>query len=206
MNKDLSKKYNFQVLKHFSKNIKQGAIQVACEATENDLYSVAFQHNKNKTLTIVLVNDNPKESKTVKLSIDELQQVPKYFNQIISQNQLLQYQDKGVIASTDEIILPPQSIVTLIGEESGIISATNKVTTPSLTHSAYFNQTQDQIIVHSNIQENTEITIRDINSKIVYSSNANFNNSNFSIDANYFSNGLYICEIHQHKFKLRIVR
>ncbi len=170
INFDLSKKYNYHVLKHFSKSIKQGAVQVSSEVIENDLYSVAFQHNKNKTLTIVMVNNSTTESKTVKLSFDESQQVPKYFNQIISQNHQLQYQDKGIIASTDQIILPPHSIVTLIGEESGIIAATNNEIMKDLNSTAYFNSETNKIYVDGKAHGNTEIIVRDINAKVIFNS------------------------------------
>jgi O-glycosyl hydrolase len=206
LNNDLSKKYNYQVLKHFSKNINQGAIQVACEATENDLYSVAFQHNKNKTLTIVLVNDNPTESKTVKLSFDESQQVPKYFAQVVSQQPSIMYQSKGIIANTDLITLPPQSIVTIIGEESGMVAANNAIAMTDLNYTAFYNSETNEIVVNANLENHTTVTVRDIHSKIVYETTIPTGNSNLKIDASSLANGLYTCQINEHCFKLKIMR
>ncbi|MEO5682464.1 MAG: PKD domain-containing protein [Chitinophagaceae bacterium] len=103
-----TKSNRYYASKNFYRWIRPGAVRISAEAAESSkIYPVAFKHDANQQTTIVLINDNA-EARVIKLSGD----VPAGFNQFnttATDNCI----DAGVVNSSDNIVLPANSVVTL---------------------------------------------------------------------------------------------
>ncbi len=104
-----TKSNRYYASKNFYRWIRPGAVRVNAEAAESSkIFPVAFKHDVNKETTLVLINDNA-EPRVIKLAGTVLPATFNQFNTTATDNCV----DAGVVNSTDNILLPPGSIVTL---------------------------------------------------------------------------------------------
>lgn len=103
------KSKRYFVSKNFYKYIRPGAIRAdATAASGTSIYPLAFQNTTGNTTTIVLINDST-AAQAIQLSGNNL---PAQFNKIIT-SAIDDAKDFGTVNTTDIILLPPKSVVTL---------------------------------------------------------------------------------------------
>jgi hypothetical protein len=89
--------------------VRPGAYRIKATAPEqSSIYPMAFKHDTENSLTIVLINDST-ISKAVKLSGDAL---PSQFSMYVT-SATDDCKDHGTINTSDGILLPAKSVVTL---------------------------------------------------------------------------------------------
>jgi len=104
---DKSKRY--YVSKIFYKYIRPGAVRADAVAPDgSNVYPLAFQHSLENSTTITLIND-ASSGKPVKLSGANLPAQMNMHVTAVDENA----KDNGVVNSTDVILLPANSVVTL---------------------------------------------------------------------------------------------
>jgi glucuronoarabinoxylan endo-1,4-beta-xylanase len=103
------KSKRYYVSKNFYHYIRPGDYRIKCDADDNsNIYALSFKNDTANTTTIVLINDNTTDV-AIKLSGSNL---PAQFNKYVtSAND--DCKDYGVINSSDAILLPANSVVTL---------------------------------------------------------------------------------------------
>ena len=137
-----NKKY--YIFKNYFKSIRPGALMVAGESSDADILVTAYKHENDPSLIAVLINNNPSESKTIQLNTggDELNGI-KNFRTSATEN----YQYIGE-ESSSSILLPPESITTLIYEVN------------SENQSPYFDEIPDTLMLKG--AGNIEIPIENV--------------------------------------------
>lgn len=95
--------------KNFYKYIRPGAVRAGAIAADGtNIYSLAFQNVADNTTTIILLNDNA-SAKVIRLSGNNL---PPQFNMYVT-SVADDCKDYGIFNSAEDILLPPNSVVTL---------------------------------------------------------------------------------------------
>ncbi len=103
------KSKRYFVSKNFYKYIRPGAVRAeAIAADGTNIYPLAFQNVGDNTTTIVLINDSP-VGKGIRISGNNL---PAQFNMYIT-SAVDDCKDYGMFNSAEDILLPPNSVVTL---------------------------------------------------------------------------------------------
>lgn len=109
MNTAGTKSKRYYVSKNFYHYIRPNAIRVKASAPDGTtIYPLAFTNNDEHSQTIVLINDNSKE-KIIKLSGAGL---PAQLNMYVT-SEKDDCNDHGLVNSSDNILLPSNSVVTL---------------------------------------------------------------------------------------------
>ena len=104
--------------KHFYRYVRPGALRVDGQSTDDDILVSAFRHNEQGTITVVLINRDDTDA-DVKLALNG-KDLPKHFTWFRSTEQE-QCELQGIQKTkTLAVALPPQSIVTLIGENKAL--------------------------------------------------------------------------------------
>ncbi|MBO0933869.1 ankyrin repeat domain-containing protein [Fibrella aquatilis] len=100
--------------KQFYRYVRPGAVRVGSKSTNPDVLASAFRHATNGTLTMVLINRSDTEQ-TAQLTIDG-QHNPTIY-QVFRSTETEGCKPVGMFAlSQPTLTLPPQSIVTLVGQ------------------------------------------------------------------------------------------
>lgn len=103
------KSKRYYVSKNFYKYIRPGAVRVDAAASDaNNIYALAFQHIADNSTTLVLINDAA-SAKAIKLAGGSL---PTQFNMYVTSADD-NAKDYGMVNSSDAVLLPPASVVTL---------------------------------------------------------------------------------------------
>lgn len=103
------KSKRYFVSKNFYRYIRPGAHRSEATTVEgNNVYPLAFQHSQENSTTIILIND-ASTGKPVKLAGTGL---PSQFSKFVTSSGD-NAKDHGLVTSTDIILLPPNSVVTL---------------------------------------------------------------------------------------------
>ncbi|HEX9063419.1 MAG TPA: glycoside hydrolase, partial [Clostridia bacterium] len=96
-------------VRHFSKYVRPGAKRIDTHSTNDKLLAIGFNHKKDKKFTIVLIN---KAYVPMDISLKgDLKLNMKMEMSTLTENAV----DKGYIPSSENLTLPPRSIVTLQG-------------------------------------------------------------------------------------------
>lgn len=100
----------YHVSKHFFRYIRPGAIRIAAESADENIFTTAFTHPQKGTTTVVIINAG--ESKTITLKGDGL---PTEFDMYRSSHSNSEYCTliSKVTANGKGFVLPGKSIVTL---------------------------------------------------------------------------------------------
>jgi O-glycosyl hydrolase len=107
------KSKRYYVSKNFYRYIRPGAVRIDAAAPEaSKLYPLAFQHEAENSKTIVIINDNKTEAKAVRLAGTNLATQYTFFATTATDNTA----DKGMVQSSDVILIPANSVVTLYSE------------------------------------------------------------------------------------------
>jgi O-glycosyl hydrolase len=110
MNSAGAKSKRYYVSKNFYRYIRPGAVRTEVTAPDGSgIYPLAFENTARNEHTIVFINDNKETSKAVKLSGSGL--APTYKMYVTSADE--NTRDAGVVNSTDIVLLPANSVVTL---------------------------------------------------------------------------------------------
>lgn len=113
MNTAGAKSKRYYASKNFYKYIRPGAIRFSAEAPDGSkIYPVAFRNATDGSTVLVLINDNPDQTKPVKLSSAGL---PSSF-EMYATSQRDNCADKGMVNTAETLMLPANSIVTLVGK------------------------------------------------------------------------------------------
>jgi O-glycosyl hydrolase len=108
-----AKSKRYYVSKNFYRYVRPGAVRMDAAASEaSKLYPLAFQHATEASKTIVIINDNKTETKAVRLVGTGLGAQYKVYATTATDDAA----DKGVVNSSDVIVLPANSVVTLYSE------------------------------------------------------------------------------------------
>jgi glucuronoarabinoxylan endo-1,4-beta-xylanase len=102
----------FYAAKQFFRYIRPGAVSVDITADDQDILPLAFQHNGDKTLTLVLINKGTTD-KTIKLNVSGSGPTTYKSYRTSATEKCV---DIGSVNSTDAIPLPSSSITTLQGK------------------------------------------------------------------------------------------
>ncbi|MGZ8556896.1 MAG: PKD domain-containing protein [Chitinophagaceae bacterium] len=103
------KSKRYFISKNFYRYIRPGAKRVLADAAEETkIYPLAFKHDAQQAITIVLINDN-NIPKAVKLNATGLPAKLKQFNTSSTQDCV----DAGTVKSNENIVLHPNSVTTL---------------------------------------------------------------------------------------------
>lgn len=103
------KSKRYYVSKNFYKYIRPGAVRIDALASDaNNVYALAFQHTGDNSLTLLLIND-ASSGKAIRLSGGAL---PAQFNMYVTSTDD-NAKDYGIVNSSDILLLPPASVVTL---------------------------------------------------------------------------------------------
>jgi O-glycosyl hydrolase len=103
------KSKRYYVSKNFYRYVRPGDYRIQSSAPDStNIYPVAFKNDTAHTTTIILINDNATD-KAIKLSGNNL---PAQFNKYIT-SASDDCKDYGVIKSSEELLLPANSVVTL---------------------------------------------------------------------------------------------
>ncbi len=106
-----SKSYTFQ---QYARFIENGAIRIAAWPSETSVAASAYIHDKNQTLTIVLINhSNLDVAKTIKLSSIKNRDNKAQIYRTSSTENLQQLEDLEIINDLIQIELPKESVTTL---------------------------------------------------------------------------------------------
>ena len=107
------KSKRYYVSKNFYRYVRPGDYRIQSSATGNtNIYPVAFKNDTAHTTTIVLINDNTTDE-AIKLSGSNL---PAQFNKYIT-SASDDCKNYGVVNSSDALLLPANSVVTLYAKE-----------------------------------------------------------------------------------------
>ncbi|GEO11903.1 hypothetical protein SAE01_43990 [Segetibacter aerophilus] len=113
MNSAGVKSKRYYVSKNFYRYIRPGAVRIDITAPEESkVYALAFQNTAQNSKTVVLINDNKETSKAVRLSGAAL---PANFKMYVTTADD-DTKDAGSVNTTDIVLLPPNSVVTLYKE------------------------------------------------------------------------------------------
>lgn len=108
--------------KHFYRYVRPGALRVEGQSTDSDVLVSAFRHNAQGTITVILINRSDTGA-NVKLTLDG-KNLPRQFTWYRSTEQE-QCERKGTLKSNAlALALPPQSIITLTGENEVLRTGT----------------------------------------------------------------------------------
>ncbi|HPG38931.1 MAG TPA: FlgD immunoglobulin-like domain containing protein [bacterium] len=129
-NKPTSK---FYVSKQYYKYIRPGAIRVDALSTDADVPCIAFKHNQEKSLTLVLLNksDDPKAVQIGGAGLPDL-----FDSYTTAENRNFTPGDR--VARGGVVLLPASSITTLVGYYEGEVAVEEKDTVP-MTFALYQN-------------------------------------------------------------------
>ena len=110
---------NYIASKHYYRWIRPGAVSVNATTADGNVLVTAYQHDANKTLSIVIINQDSVQTKSIKLDFPSGSLPPTNFTRFVSSGGLddnlpaEKCVDKGTVNSTSTISLPPNSITTL---------------------------------------------------------------------------------------------
>lgn len=104
------KSKRFYVSKNFYKFIRPGSVRIAAESAEAaKVFPLAFQNIDN---TLVMINDNKESGKVVRITWPGFQNDARMY--VTSPGE--DCKDRGVVSTSEPILLPPYSVVTLSGK------------------------------------------------------------------------------------------
>lgn len=98
------------IVKHFARYIRPGAVGVDCESSDSLLRAVAFHHEANRTLTVVLVN-NLSQTLSARIEADGVTQLSAY-----TSDATRTCAPSGSV-SASSVSLAPRSVVTLVAHD-----------------------------------------------------------------------------------------
>lgn len=190
---------NYYVSKHFYKFIRPGAVQVDASTADASVLPVAFQHNDKKTLTLVVINQDSVKSKTIKLNFPDGTMPPSTFTRYETSSPSLydvtpstKAENKGTVSATSTIVLPPNSITTLVGTNSSMVTSIEEETKSELAYMIYPNPASNYLTIASDIKsEKVNVEITDVTNRSIKQTEVNFNNGDVSIDISDLINGVY---------------
>ncbi|MDP4214242.1 MAG: glycoside hydrolase family 30 beta sandwich domain-containing protein [Bacteroidota bacterium] len=111
MNTAGAKSKRYYVSKNFYKFIRPGAIRFSAEAPDgSNVYAVAFRNSTDGSIVLVLINDDPKQVKQIKLSPAGLPTSFELYSTTITDN----CADKGMVNTEKIFTIPANSVVTLV--------------------------------------------------------------------------------------------
>ena len=197
-----------QAFRHYSKHIRPGAIMVEANcAADADILPLAFQDNFRNRLTIILINNDSVNSKTILLNFTDANS-PKKFGGYRTSDKI-DYQVMDSISASSSITLPPNCITTLVGNNSKpIISATENVESINRKYqlTVYPNPSKDGFYIRGNAaySDIIEIKLLDLQGKelktILY---ANDGNDSY-INTENLRNGVYMLKYNNRFEKIVI--
>lgn len=103
----------YWVSRHYYRWIRPGAVRIDAVCDADKVFVTAFNHKKNRTLTVVAVNSG--DATSVSLAGEEL---PARM-QCCQSTSGAACADKGMVSPGDPLGLPAQSVTTLYGEDYG---------------------------------------------------------------------------------------
>ncbi|HEX8548515.1 MAG TPA: T9SS type A sorting domain-containing protein, partial [Cytophagaceae bacterium] len=208
---------NFQYYgcKHFFKFVKQGSKSVSAKASEESVLSTAFQDDKRKTLTVVLINADTVNSKTAKLSFLQTNGLPSNFTMFVTTketetttNAVNLCKNIGTIASTATITLPARGIVTLVGENSmpEIISSNEEAIETNSALIVYPNPSNEGFYIENNRLDGREsiVTIFNLQGKEVKKVSFTNEGQDFYLNNGNLENGVYLVKCNNQFQRLLI--
>lgn len=114
MNTSGNKSKRYYVSKNFYKFIRPGMQRYAASAPENSaVLSLAFRDSAQNNTTIILINTDPEKPKSITFSGAGL---PATFNSVVT-TATEDCADKGEQSTSNPIIVPPNSVVTLYAQK-----------------------------------------------------------------------------------------
>ncbi|MDZ7377169.1 MAG: T9SS type A sorting domain-containing protein, partial [candidate division KSB1 bacterium] len=105
---------SFYTSKNYYKFIRPGAQRISVAENHNDLLPCAFIDSKNKLLTSVVINKSAQPIKVTVLG----DSIPTSFEMYVTAEHI-NFKYSGSVATGQMIILPPKSVVTLVGSMAG---------------------------------------------------------------------------------------
>ena len=114
----------YYMTSHFSRYVRPGARQIQSSSNDDSVLVVAFYHEGNDCMSIVLLNRGP--AKTVTGGIQG-SNVPATFERVLTTDSVKI--ERSTVASNEDIVLPAQSITTLV---AGAYRGTGPVDTTSV--------------------------------------------------------------------------
>ena len=106
--------------KHFYRYVRPGALRIEGESSDKDILVSAFKHNEQGTVTMVLINRSDKEMK-INVQVNG-KNIPETFNWYRSTDKEKCELKGSLKKQAITVTLPPQSIVTLTGENKLLAS------------------------------------------------------------------------------------
>ena len=188
----------YYVSKNFYRYIRPEAISVgAVCSTDVDILPLAFQHDVNKTLTVVLINQSTSD-KTITLNLKDPSVSPKKYARYrtsASENCV----NIDSLSSTATITLPKESITTLIGNGSLPASITSNEESSENEIAEQFmvypNPSEGQITLKFANSNKEEVQITDAQLRIIKSEVVDFSNGTTDLNISYLSNGIYYLKV-----------
>jgi hypothetical protein len=183
----------YYTMKHFARYIRPNAFSVSATcASDVDILPLAFQHDKKKTLTVVLINQS-NASKTVKLAFSNGSGTVPSSYKIYQTNESDNCADKGSLAANATLTIPANTLVTLLGEgsEPTVITSNESSVenTQTLTH---FTNEIGNIIVQLPNSNFEEIQLVDLTGKVVYTKNVSNMQNDVELQTSSLNKGAYI--------------
>ncbi|HEX8546297.1 MAG TPA: T9SS type A sorting domain-containing protein [Cytophagaceae bacterium] len=192
---------NYIASKHFYRYIRPGAVQIDSKVSDLDVLPVAFQHDEKETMSMVIINQDSVNSKSIKLTFPAGTLPPASFKRYVSQSASLmdpmpteKNVDKGTVSSTETISLPPNSITTLVGLGSKpVITETVSELGNTDAWSIFPNPAVNEINVNLNngFSGTSNVEIFDVLSRPVQSVKLQFNNGSGTVNIESLSKGIY---------------
>ena len=145
-----SKNFQYYGCKHFFKYVKQGSISVDAAPSEESVLATAFQDDKRKTLSVVLINADTINEKSVQLELIQTNGIPNKYTMFLTTkesetttNAKNLCVNKGIVNAGATFKIPARGIVTLVGEGS-------LPEMPTANEENYLIETTQQLMVYPN--------------------------------------------------------
>ncbi|TAH25823.1 MAG: T9SS C-terminal target domain-containing protein [Cytophagales bacterium] len=193
--------------KHYCKYIRPNSIMVdALSSAPNEVLSLAFQDNYRKRLTIVLVNNDSVNSKTVSLKFVGSGYPSKFLG--FRTSSIEDFKNLDSLKATDIITLPPSSIATFIGNNSmPVITGVNDIEENNINKIViYPNPSQNIINLIGKGLNEEHIEILDSQMKTIVLQSINFESNEAQVDISSLVNGIYFVKIKNQVKKIVVAK
>ena len=201
-----TKNFQYYGCKHFFKYVKQGSISVDALPTEDKILATAFQDDKRKTLSVVLINADTVNEKSVQLELVQTNGVPTTYTMYLTTKETATTANaqnlcvnKGTVNAGATFKIPAKGIVTLVGEGSlpEMPTSNEEATTNETSQElmVYPNPSAGQITLRFANSTKEKIEIMDAQLKTVNSEIVDFSNETADLDISHLSNGIYYLKV-----------